>query len=142
MASRPKSWMGKPNSCTAKAGNSQNSVVAAGTSSICRVCCTATLKASIHSGGGFALPAYTALTTLNSGKWISHSLKKMANTVAAVHPMMAPLLVLFSNCAESHCQWPEPDRPGIAAGAAGLLPPCLQYLIGCRQSPRILGTLS
>lgn len=45
-----------------------------------------------------ALARDMQLTTLKSGKWISHSLKKMAKAVAAVQPMMAPLLVLFSNC--------------------------------------------
>ena len=37
-------------------------------------------------------------TTLNRGKWMSHSEKKMANTVAATQAMTAPLFGFFSNC--------------------------------------------
>ena len=38
------------------------------------------------------------LTTLSSGRWMSHSARKNAPTAAAVQPMTAGFFSVFSNC--------------------------------------------
>ena len=47
------------------------------------------------------------LTTLSSGRWMSHSVRKNAPTAAAVQPITAGFFSVFSNCKHNLLSLPE-----------------------------------